>query len=211
MDTFLILPCEIRNDIYKHLFYKSIVAIPRDRTSIPQEDRIDPEDQPWGLTRACRQLYHETTAYFYGMNKFFLIVEDEDYEGQDSEWPEIQKVLETHLPKIYTLYIDYYEGDYDCEGDFEEVHEKFQWIVDTLIRTGGTKGEFVLKELYIQGYLPCCCVKPSTVAHVVNEIADMELAAERKICLKPLESLQGKIEVVTIKVTLEHDDHYQRK
>ncbi len=126
MVTILTLPCEIRNNIYKHLFYEGTVAVPRARTSINPEDHIDPEDQPWGLSRACRQLYLETTAYFYGTNKFFLIVEDEDSENQDSEWSEIKKVLETHLPKIYSLYIHYYVGDYDEEENVEGAREKFQ-------------------------------------------------------------------------------------
>lgn len=46
------------------------------------------------------------------------------------------------------------------------------------------------------------------VAHVANEIADMELAAERKICLKPLEDLQGRVGLITINMTLEHEDHF---
>ncbi len=77
--------------------------------------------------------------------------------------------------------------------------------MDTLIRTGGNKGELLLKELFIEDRLYCYCDEPSELSHVTNTAEDLKMTVARNSYLKPLEGLKGRVGVQKIVLTREHE------
>lgn len=156
----------------------------------------------------CRQVYNASIPYFYAKNTFCLSLDAKDPEDRYSDWPEQQKILESHLSQILDLNICLFLGrgvvpiqHVDSEGAWE----KLQWLVDTLIRTGENKGEFLLKELSMEDILVCYCMEPSMLPHIPDEAEDSHIEAAREFYQRPVEALKGKVGVETRKLTLDHE------
>lgn len=192
LTNFLTLPRELRDKIYDQCFYEGIVVIPHSKSA------------SMGLLQVCRQVYDESIPYFYARNIFNLSLDAKDPEDRYTDWPEQQKILESHLSRIQNLNIRLFVGHYDEEEQFKGAREKFQWIVDTLIRTDENRGELLLKELFIKDFVTCYCEEPNKLAHTPDKAADLHLEAARELYQKPLEALKRRVGVQTIKLTLVH-------
>lgn len=112
-------------------------------------------------------MYNESIPYFYAKTTFCLSLDAKDPEDRYSDWPEQQKTLESHLSQILDLNICLFLGRGAVpieQVDSEGAWEKLQWLVDTLIRTGENKGEFLLKELSMEDILVCYCMETKYAA-----------------------------------------------
>ena len=144
MATVLILPREIRHEIYMHLLHGSKITVPH---SI---------GWTFALARVCRQLYHKVTPCFYGMHTFRLCRDPIPWDRL-SDWPRQQKFLETCLSMMCTVHINLYVGKMSSKDNIDACRGQLQWIINNLIRTGGSKGPLLLKELCIRIYKNCFC------------------------------------------------------
>ncbi len=76
--------------------------------------------------------------------------------------------------------------------------------MDTLIRTDVNEGELLLKELFIED-----CIfyreEPHMLAHIPDKVADLHLKVARESYQNSLEALKRRVEVQTIKLTLDHE------